>query len=97
MSILALTNVSVYCIGNFSWRDGSELSYTNWKAGALASNTDILNCVAIYAQGFWEGISAIWKHKPFRAAFLSSLFANMVFGLTITMQIYFGTFYFGTF
>jgi Na+/melibiose symporter-like transporter len=48
-----------------------------------------------YSQGFREGLCAIWARKPFRAAFLSSLFANMAFGVTITMQIYFGTFYFG--
>lgn len=48
-----------------------------------------------HSQGFLEGMSAIWALKPFRAVFLGSLFANMVFGVAITMQIYFGTFYFG--
>ena len=40
-------------------------------------------------------IKTILSQKSFRAVFLGSLFSNMVFGITITLQVYFATFFFG--
>ncbi len=44
---------------------------------------------------FLASLRAIFAKPSFRAVFVGSLFANMVFGIAITLQVYFGTFYFG--
>lgn len=44
---------------------------------------------------FLASLKSIFAKPAFRAVFIGSLFANMVFGIAITLQVYFGTFYFG--
>lgn len=44
---------------------------------------------------FPQSLRHIFEQSSFRAVFLASMFSNMVFGVSLTLHVYFGTFYFG--
>lgn len=44
---------------------------------------------------FLQSIRHTFGQASFRAVFIGSLFSSMVFGVSMTMQVYFGTFFFG--
>ena len=44
---------------------------------------------------FAQSVKHIFGQKSFRAVFVGSLFSSMVFGVSLTMQVYFATFFFG--
>ncbi len=48
-----------------------------------------------FSYSFLQSLKSILRLSSFRAVFLAALFSNMVLGVTITLQVYFGTFYFG--
>ncbi len=44
---------------------------------------------------FTQTLKIIFKNKSFRSLFVAALFSMMAFGVILTLQVYFGTFYFG--
>ncbi len=48
-----------------------------------------------FSYSFLKSLKSILQQSSFKAVFLAALFSNMVLGITITLQVYFGTFYFG--
>ena len=48
-----------------------------------------------FSFSFLQSLESIFQQSSFKAIFLAALFSNMVLGVTITLHVYFGTFYFG--
>ncbi len=44
---------------------------------------------------YMQSVRHIFGQPSFRAVFIGSLFSSMVFGVSLTLQVYFGTFFFG--
>ncbi len=46
-------------------------------------------------RSYWHNLKTVWENASFRSLFLGSLFSMMAFGVIITLQIYYATFFFG--
>ena len=44
---------------------------------------------------FLQNIKYIFRNQSFRAVFIGTIFSNLVAGISTTLQLYFGIYYFG--
>jgi len=51
--------------------------------------------VAGETRSYWRNLRTIFANPSFRSLFVASLFSMMAFGVIITLQVYFATFFFG--